>query len=49
MTASITPSHINSLAQILGAENISDEAALRALYSQDIWAKGELADFITYE
>ncbi len=46
MTASITPSHINSLAQILGAENISDEAALRALYSQDIWAKGELADFI---
>jgi FAD/FMN-containing dehydrogenase len=35
-----------SLQQKLGAETVSDDPDLRALMSQDIWTKGELADFV---
>ncbi|MEM9704702.1 MAG: FAD-binding oxidoreductase [Pseudomonadota bacterium] len=35
-----------ALTQIVGVEGYSDEIELRTLYSQDIWAKGALADFV---
>ncbi|MEL6688315.1 MAG: FAD-binding oxidoreductase, partial [Pseudomonadota bacterium] len=37
---------IDSLTQILGTEGLSQEDKDRALFSEDIWAKGELADFV---
>ncbi|GLQ19605.1 FAD-binding oxidoreductase [Algimonas porphyrae] len=37
---------IDSLTQLLGADGLSDREADRALFSEDIWAKGELADFV---
>jgi len=35
-----------NLTQILGVDNVSTDNAVRALFSQDIWAKGETADFV---
>lgn len=46
MNKALTPQNINTLTQVLGADNVSTDADLRNLYSQDIWAKGTLADFV---
>ncbi len=40
------PVVINNIKQIVGAENASDDLAQRELFSQDIWAQGETADFV---
>lgn len=37
---------IDSLTQLLGTEGVNDVDARRALFSEDIWAKGDLADFV---
>jgi hypothetical protein len=37
---------IDRLTQILGTEGLSEDQSHRALFSEDIWAKGELADFV---
>ena len=37
---------IDTLTQILGTDGVSEADADRALFSEDIWAKGELADFV---
>lgn len=37
---------IDSLTQLLGTEGLSVADSDRALFSEDIWAKGELADFV---
>ncbi|MEM7728974.1 MAG: FAD-binding oxidoreductase [Pseudomonadota bacterium] len=37
---------IDNLTQLLGKEGLSEVDADRALFSEDIWAKGELADFV---
>ena len=36
----------NTLEQIFGHDNLSTDNAARELFSQDIWSKGELADFV---
>jgi len=46
MNKPIKTSDIKSLKQILGHENYTDDLSTRILFSQDIWAKGETADFI---
>jgi FAD/FMN-containing dehydrogenase len=37
---------LQSLQQIVGNDNVSTDAAKRELFSQDIWSKGDLADFV---
>ncbi|MGB3455585.1 MAG: FAD-binding oxidoreductase [Litorimonas sp.] len=37
---------IDTLTQILGTDGLSETEADRALFSEDIWAKGETADFV---
>lgn len=37
---------LKNFKQVLGAENVSEDETSRQLYSQDIWAIGETADFI---
>ena len=37
---------LSALRQVVGNENCSDDLGLRELFSQDIWAKGETADFV---
>ena len=37
---------IDSLTQMLGTQGVSDVYTDRALFSEDIWAKGDLADFV---
>lgn len=37
---------IDTLTQMLGTEDVSQAEAERALFSEDIWAKGKLADFV---
>ncbi|MEX1250413.1 MAG: FAD-binding oxidoreductase, partial [Hyphomonas sp.] len=34
------------LRQMLGADAVDDDPGTRSLYSQDIWSKGEMAEFI---
>lgn len=46
MNKPLTGSTINSIKQIIGSEHMSDDKALRELFSQDIWAVGETADFV---
>lgn len=46
MNKPLTDTDLKSLAQVLGGDNISAEHESRELFSQDIWAKGETADFI---
>ena len=46
MPNTATAQEINSLEQIFGHDNISTDIADRELFSQDIWSKGELADFV---
>lgn len=46
MNKQITQKDIQSLTQVLGADNISQDAKLRSLFSQDIWAVGKTADFV---
>ena len=46
MNKPLTDADMKSLAQALGSDNISSEKTDRELFSQDIWAKGETADFI---
>lgn len=46
MNKPISNTNMQSLKQALGADNVSDDLPDRELYSQDIWAKGDTADFI---
>ncbi len=46
MTHSIKKPTLAALAQTLGSDNVSTALAERELFSQDIWAKGETADFV---
>jgi len=46
MNKPISKSELNTLKQVLGADNLSEDQADRELFSQDIWSKGELADFV---
>ena len=46
MNKPITDSDMKNLQQVLGADHLSVDAEMRELFSQDIWAKGETADFI---
>ncbi|HHL42082.1 MAG TPA: FAD-binding oxidoreductase [Hellea balneolensis] len=39
---------INTLAEIVGKDNLKTDLASRELYSQDIWSTGELADFVIF-
>jgi len=46
MNKSLTDADMKSLKQVLGASHVSNDITLRELFSQDIWAVGETADFI---
>ncbi|CAM3816353.1 FAD-binding oxidoreductase [Litorimonas haliclonae] len=46
MSQSLDTASLDTLKQIVGAENFSQDEGIRALFSQDIWAKGETADFV---
>jgi len=46
MNKPLTDTDRKNLKQALGSENVSEDDAARAFFSQDIWAKGKLADFI---
>ncbi len=46
MTHAITKPTLAALTQSLGSDNVSTDLAERELFSQDIWAKGETADFV---
>ncbi len=46
MTNIVDPKTIETLKQAVGADNLSEDIDLRALFSEDIWAKGETADFV---
>lgn len=51
MSDTLAPQHVSNdvasvMAQIVGSENISEDPALRELYSQDVWAKGRTVDFV---
>lgn len=46
MNKAVTDTDMKSLKQILGSENVIADKATRELFSQDIWAKGDTADFI---
>jgi len=46
MNKSLTDADMKSLKQALGSENLSTDNAARYLFSQDIWSKGETADFV---
>ena len=40
------PATLANLKQLLGHDGVSDDAAKRKLFSQDVWHVGDLADFI---
>ena len=46
MNKPLTNNDLQSLKQVLGAAHVSDDIEARKLFSQDIWAVGETADFI---
>lgn len=46
MNKPLTALDKKNLKQIMGDSNVIDDEATRSLFSQDIWKKGELADFI---
>lgn len=46
MNKPLTETDLKSLSQILGGDNVSAVKAARELFSQDIWAKGNTADFV---
>jgi len=46
MNKPITESDVKNLKQVLGSDHFSLDQKVRELFSQDIWAKGETADFI---
>lgn len=46
MNKPLAPDAMKSLQQIVGSENLSDDKSLRELFSQDIWAVGQTADFV---
>jgi len=46
MNKPVTTIDLKNFQQILGAENVSNDEAARKLFSQDIWAVGNTADFI---
>jgi len=46
MNKPLTDTDMKSLTQVLGSDNVSADKAARELFSQDIWAKGETADFV---
>jgi len=46
MNKALTKTDIKNLQQVLGAENYNADIADRELFSQDIWSKGNTADFI---
>lgn len=46
MAKPMTSVDLKNLKQALGSDNVSQEDDLRELFSQDIWAKGEKADFV---
>lgn len=46
MNKPLSTDDMKSLKQIVGSEHMSDDKAVRELFSQDIWAKGETADFV---
>lgn len=46
MSKPLTKSDMKNLAQALGVDSVTEDLEARELFSQDIWAKGETADFI---
>lgn len=46
MTSALSQTDIQNLKQAVGSDNFSDDEALRELFSQDIWSKGETADYV---
>lgn len=46
MTTALSKTDIQNLKQSLGAQNYSDDLKARELFSQDIWSKGETADYV---
>jgi len=46
MNKPLTDTDRKNLKQALGSDHVSEDEAARAFFSQDIWAKGKLADFI---
>ena len=46
MNKSVNKNDMKNLEQALGTDNVIHNQDLRELFSQDIWAKGETADFI---
>ena len=46
MNQAVNKTDLKNLQQTLGAENVSEDEVLRKLFSQDIWAVGNTADFI---
>ncbi|MFC7293051.1 FAD-binding oxidoreductase [Hirschia litorea] len=46
MNSQISHEQLENMKLILGRENITDKSADCALFSQDIWAVGELANFV---
>lgn len=46
MTKPISKTDIANLQQALGTDNVATDDHIRALFSQDIWSKGETADFV---
>jgi len=46
MNKPLTDADMKSLGQVLGGDNVSSNLEERELFSQDIWAKGQTADFV---
>lgn len=46
MSNSVTNTDLKNLKRTLGANNVSDDKLMCRLFSQDIWAVGQTADFI---
>ena len=48
MSRSVTNADLKNFKQALGTNNVSEDKAIRELFSQDIWAVGHTADFIIH-
>lgn len=46
MTTALSDTDIQNLKQAIGTDNFSEDESLRELFSQDIWSKGDTADYV---
>lgn len=46
MSSALSKTEIKNIKQSLGADKFSEDLTIRELFSQDIWSKGETADYV---